>query len=646
MELEKGHDYIRRTASFIRSHEHHIAQAVRPRRPQETSSVWNWFSFTTGNDLTSSKSAICTNDPYHLFYLLMKIEAVGISVGSLDVRIENLARSMNNPYVPNMSKKDTSDTMSISSLRSAMSSVSMVSLGSGWFRTREPPSVDSELKYLYSVFTKLPALRVQPFEGKLLADLADDPPSDSAIPMDSFKSLQVLECCGIDPRVLTGWDLLSQSLRSLTVKRSGVEDILELFSDVVIEDKAMRENGESTRVIRSKSVHKPDALGGEQSSDIALGPSLPPHSWSLLTHLCLADNNLTFILSFPHLPSLLSLDLSSNLLVSVPPCLSGLSRLKSLNISNNMIDSVLGVYSQIPFVESLNISSNRLESLCGLERLECLSRIDLRNNQIQDPDEVGRLAILTSLKEIWVAGNPFTAVFNNWRIRCLDLFAKEQKEIRLDGYLPGLLEKSQMTYTITKNLHTTRPDDRPPSQFNTVRAGPTEPSPSSFISPKTDPVLDSNPVPSNMALQPTSNEQAHNISPQTKRRRKRFVDLGDQDKAVEAPPRRLKLHTRYSSEIPSSTKTVGSETKDFQGRPENPTSISSSFQGQMARSSTISKASAKRWDRVSASTYEEVPDGEKLRKRMEELRNDVGDSWLKVLNQTHLTSPDIKPAAS
>lgn len=653
MEAEKGHDYIRKTASFIRNHEHHISHVVKPRRPHEPSSLWNWFSFPTGNRAASS--LIFTNDPHHLFYLLIKIEALGINVGSLDVRIENLSESMHNPYVPRTIQKDMSDTMSISSLRSAMSSVSMFSLGGGWFQSRESLTVDSELKYLYSVFTRLPALRLEPPKGKPLAELVDDPPSDSAIPMDSFKNLQILECDDIDPRILVGWDLLCQSLRSLTIKRSGVEDIPELLVNLVIEDKARRETGGRTRVIRPGLMHKPDSNTSsveglktfsslsesvriEGDFDVSLGQSLPPHAWSSLTHLCLADNNLTFILSFLHLPSLRSLDLSNNLLVSVPPCLSSLSRLKSLNISNNMIDSVLGVYSQIPSVESLNISSNRLESLCGLERLERLSRIDLRDNQVQDPDEVGRLAVVTVIKEVWVGGNPFTKTVSNWRVRCFDLFAKEQKEILLDGYLPGLLEKSQMSYAVSKGSQSSGRDDRPPSQFNSMRAKPVETPSSTVALGSTDSEPNPNPVPSSSI---PSNDVIPE-SPQGKRRRRRFVDLGDQDKPEAAPssPRRMKLHMRYSSELsPSDGKSSRSEFGKLQSNAEDPTSIpSDAFQGQAALASTISRASGKRWSRNSASTYEGIPDGEKLRKRMEELRNDVGDSWLKVLSQTQLSS--------
>jgi hypothetical protein len=41
-----------------------------------------------------------------------------------------------------------------------------------------------------------------------------------------------------------------------------------------------------------------------------------------------------------------------------------------------------------------------------------------------------------------------------------------------------------------------------------------------------------------------------------------------------------------------------------------------------------------------STVYPAVSEAEKFRKRIEALRNEVGDSWLKVLSQTHLGSPD------
>ncbi len=72
-----------------------------------------------------------------------------------------------------------------------------------------------------------------------------------------------------------------------------------------------------------------------------------------------------------------------------------------------MIDSVLGIYTKLGQVLNLNLSRNRLDSLCGLDRLMALERVDLRHNTLEESAEVGRLAVLPNISEIWVEGNPF-----------------------------------------------------------------------------------------------------------------------------------------------------------------------------------------------------------------------------------------------
>ncbi len=141
---------------------------------------------------------------------------------------------------------DKSETLSLSSFRSSLSAVSKLSLGTGWLGRPEPRSLDAELRFVFSSFTKLPALCLQPPGPKMIAELAQDPPGDSAIPMDSFKNLQKLECSDIDPRALLGWDKLAESLRSLTIKRSGLDDPSTIFIDAVLDDQ-LRRSGDSSR---------------------------------------------------------------------------------------------------------------------------------------------------------------------------------------------------------------------------------------------------------------------------------------------------------------------------------------------------------------------------------------------------------------
>lgn len=163
----------------------------------------------------------------------------------------------------------------------------------------------------------------------------------------------------VDPRQLLGWDHLSKSLRSLTIKRSGVEDVSEIFIDAVLDDQARRE-GQPAKMRSRRIIHRPipsrqqswrgtplPSLVAEQDETSApetSGPVLAEMNWAFLKHLCLSDNALTFFPTTPiqYLTSITHLDLSSNLLITVPAGLNQLYNLVSLNLADNMIESVLG----------------------------------------------------------------------------------------------------------------------------------------------------------------------------------------------------------------------------------------------------------------------------------------------------------------
>ncbi|KAF8514228.1 hypothetical protein BU17DRAFT_52719 [Hysterangium stoloniferum] len=730
MDSEDGDGYVRKTALFIRSHEQRLATVALTSRghSQRTSaasapSVLSWIGLGSAEQ-PPSKPLLFSVDPHRLFYLLMRFEALGVDVGSLDVRVPHLSHLTSSTI---LALKDKSDALSISSLRSTISSVSMFSLGGGWFGRQVPPSLDAELKFIYSAFTKLPALRVGASSPRLISQLANDPPNDSAVPMDAFKTLRMLECQDIDPRILMGWDRLSESLRSLTIKRSGLEDLSDLFTDSVIDDRLQRE-GISERVSRPKLVHRPPSsmrsrqssfrtsqlppsvpedleqdLQDSSKSQIALPERiLPSSAWWLLTHLSLSDNNLTFIPPLPPLPNLLSLDLSSNLLISVPPSLSALSSLKSLNLAHNMVDSVLGIYDQIHSITALNISSNRLESLCGLERLDHLSRVDLRNNKVDDTGEVGRLAVLPQIKEIWMSGNPCTSRDQNWRVQCFDLFAKENREIRLDGSSPGIMERRAMLYQVhaDRGIHSHNENGRPLSQTQHPTSAHTHILPTPPSSPHIA-GLQQRPGHSPTPTEGQSSPGESIVQPRPRRRKpKRIVDLDDKESTDESGRENRILptsHKRHSTNagviryerffgpigLPMESVTLNdgidkpvspAVTADIPVEPSapprlspsDPSATNSGTRPALKASRTLSSAttkSNKRRARMSPSMFEPpsmsersldmghgqnptadssegVSDAQLFRKRIEALRTEVGDSWLKVLSQTHLTSPD------
>ncbi len=358
MEPELGDEYVRRIAEYIRTHEAGLAAAVPLRRrpakapPSSEVSLFNplgWFSYDP-SVVANAKPVILAFDFHHLFYLLMRMEALGFEVGSVDIKVDNPSRPMN--YIALPTNGDRSDALSFVSLRSSLSAVSRLSLGAGWFGRPAPPSLDAELRYVFRSFSVLPALSLHAPEPKLIAELAKDSPIENALPLQAFKNLQTLQCIDIDPRTVLGWDNLSRSLRSLTVKKSGLEDVSDIFISAVKDDQARREGRVSSlksrqfsRGVSRRSSFQSTILPESVPEDVEdddnapldtpkplSSPELPSSCWSLLRHLCLADNALTFLpTSFlPYLTSVTHLDLSSNLLVSVPP---GLSALYNTSIS-------------------------------------------------------------------------------------------------------------------------------------------------------------------------------------------------------------------------------------------------------------------------------------------------------------------------
>ena len=720
MEQEPGDDYIRRISSFIRTNERALAEAGAPRRrrggpkPTETSVLNPLGWFGTAESTSPPKPVNVIIDTHHLFYILMRLEDVGIDVGTLDVKVVNPSKPIN--YINIFRDSDKSDTLSLASFRSSLSNISGLSLGGGWWGRSETRSIDVELKYIYSSFTKLPSLILTAPGPKMIAELAGEPPNENCLPLDSFKNLQTFECTDIDPRTVLGWDKMSESLRSLTIKRSGLEDVSDIFIGAVIDDQGRREGSASRSRQRriSLGVSKqasfystplPDAVpeGNEENVHTTPQPpaitNLPSYKWAFLRHLSLSDNALTFLPTdpLPYLTSLTHLDLSSNLLVSVPPGLSALFNLVSLNLSDNMIDSVLGIYTQLGQILSINLSHNRLESICGLERLRALERVDLRQNGIDDSAEVGRLAMLPHIAEVWIEGNPFVEIEENYRITCFDYFWKEGKSVTLDGTAPGFYEKRGLSVAPPEQMSSSRPISKvysPP--VVAVGGANTQMSPPTHAVDAVLTSVGSSPASGAGSPGPTSPSVT---GKERRRKNKRIVDLSGE--GSEPNDSSLRRHTRTKSEgglnsekrpkdeqssilapqIAAEPSTSSSETRVDQGgqaaTPSSPAIRSvrrsrhgrhrtevlpsptedadaSNFPSPADRAAILSSKSTSRRARLSASVYEpptvnadagavqgQAKDAEAYRRRIEALQSDMGEGWLKVFNQSHMGSPGV-----
>jgi hypothetical protein len=280
MDSEDGELFVKQLASFVRTHEKALANALQfqrhrptqstssatvsvppspslPDRPSTssstTSSLAAALSFGPLNFTSQNvKSARLALTPHHLFYLLSRFEELNIDVGPMKVRLENLHDSSTSAnYVSFLGNTGRSKSMSsdvgsihsVSSVRSVMSGMSAfwASFGIGASIStarmeRQKLALKADLKYLYSAFTKIPCLRLAPDWRARLIRGYEEFPFDSAVPLYAFKNLQALEVSSIDFRQFFGWDRLADQLRSLTLRRAGIEDPADILIDIVMDD--------------------------------------------------------------------------------------------------------------------------------------------------------------------------------------------------------------------------------------------------------------------------------------------------------------------------------------------------------------------------------------------------------------------------
>ncbi|ODH50929.1 hypothetical protein GX48_02889 [Paracoccidioides brasiliensis] len=256
---EDGQLFIKNLASFVRTHEKALANALQMKRQSSKASDSSARSATSSTlaaalslgplSFTSHsvKPAKLTLTSHHLFYLLSRFEDISVPVGPMNIRLENINTEASSAYVsflskPRRSKGDRDSIHSVSSVRSVMSGMSSLwssfGLGSNSSSKSEKAklAIENDLKYLYSAFTKIPCLRLAPDHRARLIRGYEEFPFDTAVPLHSFKNLSALEIIDVDFRSFYGWDRLSDQLRSLTLKRASIDDPGDLLTGIVLDD--------------------------------------------------------------------------------------------------------------------------------------------------------------------------------------------------------------------------------------------------------------------------------------------------------------------------------------------------------------------------------------------------------------------------
>jgi Leucine-rich repeat (LRR) protein len=197
------------------------------------------------------KQAKLTLTPHHLFYLLSRFQELGVTVGPMDIRLENIHTEaspanyvsfLNQAQRNRIRSSDRDSIHSVSSIRSVMSSMSSLWTKLGLHAKseakleRQKAAEQDDLRYLYSAFTKVPCLRLSPDHKAPLIAGYEEFPFDSAVPLLAFKNVTYLEICHVDFRQFYGWDRMADQLRSLTLKNAHIEDPTDLLVNIVLDD--------------------------------------------------------------------------------------------------------------------------------------------------------------------------------------------------------------------------------------------------------------------------------------------------------------------------------------------------------------------------------------------------------------------------
>ena len=401
-----------------------------------------------------------------------------------------------------------------------------------------------------------------------------------------------------------------------------------------------------------------------------------------LSHLALPHLSLVTLPRLP-LPSVVSLDLSHNLLLELPANLVLLPSLVSLNLEGNMIQSLRGADQVLPApslasnaagvrgtplkrlrtatgLRVLNLDQNRIANLHGLAALTTLERLSIRDNRLSESQELHRLTVLPVLSDLYVCPQPFSALpaEEGWRVRLWEAFAREGRaEIdcaKVDGEGVGWNERRKMGVPFPATSHAagsssaSRPVPKPRSP-NVVPVGARRAlSPNRSARDKQPLQVDvfaSTSVASPASLKsPQPFKTGAMPSPKPKRRKQRIVNLdgsveavrrsgpvdgdeSDVSAVVERPPRSPTKPTIAFGSGTSSPATLRVPTAHSSFK--LPSASKSSHTRRALSSSVYAPAGPESSSPPGSSAAES---GDEFRRKLEGLRSDVGDSWLRVLS--------------
>ncbi|KAI5961854.1 uncharacterized protein KGF55_003825 [Candida pseudojiufengensis] len=459
----EGDLYVQRLSSYIKKNEESLANGL--------------LCFSKNKvAIHKIKPLRLTFTIHHLYYLTERIESsnLGIDVGPLNIKLDNpnheptfISFMANNAR---SSRIIESDSISLKSIKSINSMVSIWSKNFSNIK-REPKLIKKDLKYLYSSFTKIPCLILTPKTKINSIQSYEEYPCDTSVPIKIFKNLQVLEIIEYEPNEIFGWNLLSDQLRILIIRKSKINDMSEIIYDLVVDDENGRSSfnsntrkqqqfDESTLTHDSNDIFRNKRERGNTNASNGAGSiekqqsnensSSSEAKWSVLKQLTISETSITHVTKnvLKPLHNLVKLNLSNNLLQNLPEGLDQLVNIKYLNFSDNYITDLKNLPSNLKHLLTLNLNNNKIINLNGLEKLISLEKIDLRRNQITELSDCKSLVLLyqnvKNFDNVYISQNSLP---KNYRVDLFNLFngvKYKNNNIKIDDSKPGYFEKAML----------------------------------------------------------------------------------------------------------------------------------------------------------------------------------------------------------
>ncbi|KAN0011945.1 hypothetical protein ACTFIU_000164 [Dictyostelium citrinum] len=301
----------------------------------------------------------------------------------------------------------------------------------------------SDLLDLQFIISLIKHLRIDPNEEGLLEKNRD-------VNLKLFDSIKFLEISYVKPGLITNLFELSQNIEQLTVSGS-LNSLDELL---IVEDEVRLPYYQSIGSLVFEHEDGQPLSHQELSNKRFQYLYKKNNIWSKLKELDLSFNSIPEIDQSAY--SLLSIEklcFEGNLISKVnnlQECLF----LRTLNLSFNMIKDMENINQELGMITHLSLRGNQIEKVESLNRLYALECLDISKNKIKDIQEIFKLNALPNLQYLFVDENPFCDL-KDYRNIIISNFLNSDNIIHLlrEFYLDGKRISEQEIEFIKKHTH-------------------------------------------------------------------------------------------------------------------------------------------------------------------------------------------------